>query len=103
MAAMRQALHVMAGLALAAALYAFAAVATPMLPFGPFLGACVTVASGVAVADWYGEREQGERRRRRRGRLCRHCGYNLRGNVSGACPECGAACTGDSPETECAA
>lgn len=27
-------------------------------------------------------------RRRRRG-LCRRCGYNLEGNVSGLCPECG--------------
>ena len=32
------------------------------------------------------------RRRRRRGEiLCRLCGYNLRGNASGVCPECGAA------------
>lgn len=30
------------------------------------------------------------RRRRRRG-LCLTCGYNLTGNVSGVCPECGAA------------
>ena len=100
MQAMRQGVHFVAGLTLAAALYAFAAVATPMLPFGPFLGACVTVASGIAVADWVGERE---RRRRRRGGFCRHCGYNLRGNVSGTCPECGAACTAPPPETECPA
>jgi hypothetical protein len=30
------------------------------------------------------------RRRRRRGRgLCIRCGYDLKGNVSGVCPECG--------------
>ncbi len=29
-------------------------------------------------------------RRRRRG-LCLKCGYNLEGNVSGVCPECGVA------------
>lgn len=29
------------------------------------------------------------RRRRRRGHLCQKCGYNLTGNVSGVCPECG--------------
>jgi hypothetical protein len=30
-------------------------------------------------------------RRRRRG-LCLHCGYDLTGNVSGRCPECGTPC-----------
>ena len=29
------------------------------------------------------------RRRRREGNLCRQCGYDLTGNVSGVCPECG--------------
>jgi hypothetical protein len=29
------------------------------------------------------------RYRRRRGGLCIRCGYNLTGNVSGVCPECG--------------
>jgi predicted amidophosphoribosyltransferase len=28
-------------------------------------------------------------RRRTRPGLCRFCGYNLTGNVSGVCPECG--------------
>lgn len=27
--------------------------------------------------------------------LCRGCGYNLTGNVSGVCPECGLECTDD--------
>ena len=31
------------------------------------------------------------RYRRRRRNLCLHCGYNLTGNVSGVCPECGRA------------
>jgi hypothetical protein len=30
-------------------------------------------------------------RRRRRGNVCRGCGYDLTGNVSGVCPECGRA------------
>ena len=25
-------------------------------------------------------------------RVCRRCGYDLRGNISGVCPECGEAC-----------
>jgi hypothetical protein len=29
------------------------------------------------------------RRARRHGRLCHSCGYNLTGNISGVCPECG--------------
>ena len=32
------------------------------------------------------------RRRRRRPGLCAACGYNLTGNVSGVCPECGHDC-----------
>ncbi len=31
------------------------------------------------------------RRRRREAAACRSCGYDLTGNVSGTCPECGAA------------
>ena len=30
------------------------------------------------------------RRKKRTPGLCAHCGYNLYGNVSGRCPECGA-------------
>lgn len=30
--------------------------------------------------------------------LCRHCGYNLTGNVSGVCPECGNAITQSIPD-----
>ena len=35
--------------------------------------------------------------RRRELLLCRFCGYNLTGNTSGMCPECGAACKAASP------
>lgn len=34
------------------------------------------------------------RRRRRKRGLCVRCGYNLTDNVSGVCPECGAAVSG---------
>lgn len=30
--------------------------------------------------------------------LCRHCGYNLTGNISGVCPECGNAITQSIPD-----
>jgi hypothetical protein len=54
------------------------------------------------VASWVGvrqDREQGERALRRRQGQCERCGYDLRGHasghtsgqVSGVCPECGAA------------
>ncbi|UCC32287.1 MAG: hypothetical protein JSU86_08395 [Phycisphaerales bacterium] len=34
------------------------------------------------------------RARRRAAGCCRHCGYNLTGNTSGVCPECGQCCVG---------
>lgn len=40
-----------------------------------------------AAAAW-------RRRRLRRPGVCRSCGYDLRGNVSGVCPECGSPRTG---------
>jgi hypothetical protein len=39
-----------------------------------------------AVYSWQYSRAA----RRRRDRLCTRCGYDLTGNVSGVCPECGA-------------
>lgn len=40
-----------------------------------------------AIRDGYVEAELADRRWRGR---CLACGYSLRGNVSGVCPECGA-------------
>jgi hypothetical protein len=37
------------------------------------------------------------RRKRPKERGCESCGYNLTGNVSGVCPECGAACKASHP------
>ncbi len=43
-----------------------------------------TVALGLQAAYQFDRR-----RGRRSGRPCVHCGYDLRGNTSGICPECG--------------
>ena len=57
-------------------------------PWGALLGLCVFVATiqfGVywvhLPADQYAHRLANN--------LCLHCGYDLTGNVSGLCPECG--------------
>jgi len=46
-----------------------------------------------AVTVWYAWDRPEEIRRKRRERrangLCEHCAYDLTGNVSGVCPECG--------------
>jgi hypothetical protein len=46
-----------------------------------------------ALAAWYlWDRPRELRRERRAKGLCVRCGYDLRGNVSGVCPECGEGC-----------
>ena len=45
----------------------------------PFLGIAITTALIRRTHLWRADR---------RG-ICRDCGYNLTGNVSGVCPECG--------------
>ena len=57
-----------------------------LLALGVLLCADV-VAAGTIVTIFV--RVFREVKRRLRG-LCLHCGYDLRGNVSGICPECGA-------------
>ncbi|MBI4578634.1 MAG: hypothetical protein HY718_02975 [Planctomycetes bacterium] len=54
--------------------------------WGPFV--VFMVYPGVAFRAWL------IRRRRPSRGLCLHCGYNLAGNTSGVCPECGAAVLG---------
>ena len=44
----------------------------------------------VAYIDWIDYWRLRSRREKRRVKgLCEHCGYNLTGNTSGTCPECG--------------
>ena len=46
--------------------------------------------TAIAVFLWYRwDRPHELRRRRRAMGLCVQCGYDLTGNVSGVCPECG--------------
>lgn len=52
----------------------------------PFLGAVL----GYVIAQRIERAERAEALRRAQ-RLCRSCGYNLTGNTSGTCPECGRA------------
>lgn len=48
---------------------------------------CVTLPLGIATGLlWYADRK------RTPPGHCRRCGYNLHGNTSGRCPECGEAC-----------
>jgi hypothetical protein len=51
---------------------------------GYALGFAATAAVGML------HRREGRKSRRRRLGLCTECGYDLTGNVSGKCPECGA-------------
>ena len=63
------------------------------LPFWvPFLGFSVA-----AIGCYWKER----RHRTAPGR-CRRCGYDLRGNISGRCPECGTQCQADTGDRESA-
>jgi hypothetical protein len=52
----------------------------------PFWSAVLVLAVYPAVALYRGPIRH---RRRRNANLCVRCGYNLTGNVSGRCPECG--------------
>jgi hypothetical protein len=65
---------------------------TVVLPLGACIVGPFAVISGI--------NELAHRARRqivlgRRSRACSHCGYSLKGNVSGTCPECGSATEGE--------
>jgi predicted RNA-binding Zn-ribbon protein involved in translation (DUF1610 family) len=61
----------------------------------PVIGFILLCAIGIALVLWRSGRDDRRERRAavRENRLakhqCIHCGYNLVGNVSGVCPECG--------------
>jgi hypothetical protein len=50
----------------------------------------ILVLAAVFVSGWWSiDRPHAVRRHRRSQGLCVQCGYDLTGNVSGVCPECG--------------
>jgi hypothetical protein len=66
---------------------------TRRLDFGGWLPCTLFVLlAGLRVALWL--RGPYRRHYRRRHNLCLTCGYNLTGNTSGRCPECGTAVPG---------
>ena len=80
-----------AGVLAPAGVYAVDRLVQP-LPFATFVAFSGVVAGLIAAGDWVVvERPRGVRRRRRRLGLCAHCGYDLHGNTSRVCPECGGA------------
>jgi hypothetical protein len=56
--------------------------------FGTAVGLAAWAVLGV-FGLWLWEQPAEVRQRRRRTGLCSRCGYDLTGNVSGVCPECG--------------
>ena len=85
---------VSAGVLAPAGVYAVDRLVQP-LPFATFVAFSGVVAGLIAAGDWVAvERPRETRRRRLRLGLCAHCGYDLRGNESRICPECGGASRG---------
>lgn len=56
-----------------------------------FAAAVFAIAGMIGRAQWDAIHQRRDVRRQARG-LCLQCGYNLRGNESGKCPECGCRC-----------
>jgi hypothetical protein len=52
-----------------------------------FLLAVAAGYPGWVIGSWLSKRR--ERKQRRQAGHCRRCGYDLTGNMSGVCPECG--------------
>ena len=60
----------------------------PRMSLASTAALCVAGVLSVAVS----ERRDARRLRRVKRGLCEWCGYDLTGNVSGVCPECGVPC-----------
>src|SRR4051812_9720628 len=57
--------------------------------FAEFFAVALLTVSFLAAIYWLMFLGMTRSHRRAREGLCLHCGYSLRGNVSGVCPECG--------------
>jgi cytochrome c553 len=68
-------------------------VGRPTDPRRELIVPCWAVAAPLAALPLARGVRAWSRNRRKRAGLCRRCHYNLRGNVSGVCPECGTAIT----------
>ncbi len=72
------------GLALATTIVAYIISSAPLLTASVF----VAVINGL-VGRWIIQRQYAELVKRLKHGKCLHCGYDLTGNTSGTCPECG--------------
>jgi hypothetical protein len=74
----------------------------PSLPVAVANGAAYGLACAFVSGGWHWVHQGGFRKQRRLRLLhglCLYCGYDLQGNVSGKCPECGTAVASDMNET----
>ena len=65
---------------------------TSRVLYGAILSGVLLFPSYLLV--WFGFQQARRRRRVGQEHLCEECDYNLRGNVSGRCPECGTSVEG---------
>jgi hypothetical protein len=88
---MPRALQVVALVAASLVVYAFTAGGVIDLPepLGTVAGVALAASWVVAFMYWHVDPYRTLVERRAAGR-CVHCGYDLTGNLSGTCPECGA-------------
>jgi hypothetical protein len=63
--------------------------APPLKPWSTVLGVAIWVASGVVGGLVVLHAHRRDTQARRASHRCGQCGYDLTGNVSGVCPECG--------------